>query len=184
MRKYCAALIVAGCWLASAARAQDTNALKTEIGMFEAQPGVVIVKGFGEVGSISTGAATISVRAKQSISVATGHKDFGIAVVIEGNQWRQIAIVDDDELDALLNGLDYLGKINYGVTPLPGFEASFTTKSGLQFIAFGSKRQSGIQTFLEYNDGPRISLTSNQWLQLSNLLGQAKSTLDSLRTPK
>ena len=47
MRKYCAALIVAGCWLASAARAQDTNALKTEIGMFEAQPGVVIVKGFG-----------------------------------------------------------------------------------------------------------------------------------------
>jgi hypothetical protein len=184
MRKFCVVLIAVGCSLAFAVRAQDTNALKTQIGIFESQTGVVIVKGFGQIGSVSTSAAVISVRCKESSSAATGHKDYGIAVVIEVNQWRGLAIVDYDELDSLLNGMDFIGKITYGVTSLPGFEATFTTKSGLQLIAFGNKQQGGIRTFLQYNDSPRISLTSDQWNQLARLIGQAKTTLDSLRVPK
>jgi hypothetical protein len=184
MRQFCAILIAVGCVLAFAARAQDTNALKTEIGLFESQTGVVIIKGFAQIGSVSTGSAVVSVRCKESASAATSHKDYGIAIVIEGNQWRELAIVDYDELDALLNGMDDLGKMTYGVTALPGFEATFTTKSGLQLIAFGNKQQGGIRTFLQYNDSPRIPLASDQWTQLANLIGQAKTTLDSLRTPK
>ena len=64
MRKFSLILIAAVCLPAFAARAQDTNALKTEIGIFESQTGVVIVKGFGQVGFVSTGAAIISVRAR------------------------------------------------------------------------------------------------------------------------
>ena len=88
--------------------------------------------------------------------------------------------MDYDELDALLNGMDYLGKITYNVTALPGFEATFTTKSGLELIAFGDKQQGGIRTYLQYDDGPRIPLASAQWTQLANLIAQAKTTLDSL----
>jgi hypothetical protein len=184
MRRICAVLIAAVCSLAFAACAQDTNALKTEIGIFESQTGVVIVKGVGQVGSVSTGGTVISVRCKESTSAATGHKDYGIAVEIEVNQWRRLAIVDYDELDPLLNGMDYLGKITYNVTSLPGFEATFTTKSGLELIAFGNKQQGGIRTFLQYDDGPRIPLASDQWTQLANLIAQAKMSLDSLRTPR
>jgi len=184
MLKYLIALIAAGCWLGLAARAQDTNALKTEIGLFESQTGVVIVKGFGHVGSVSTSAATISVRCKESTSAATGRKDYGIAIEIEANQGRTLAIVDYDELDGLLNSMDYLGKLNFGVTSLPGFDATFTTKSGLELIAYGNKQQGGIRTFVQYNDSPRIPLASDQWTQLVNLINQAKATLDSLRTPK
>jgi len=181
MLKLFAVLITVVCSSAIAAYAQDTNALKTEIGPFETQTGVVIVKGFDQIGSVSTGGTVISVRGKESDSAATGHKDYGIAVVIEANQWRGVAIVDYDELDALLNGMDYLGKITYGVTSLPGFEATFTTKSSLQLIAFGNKQQGGIRMFLQYDDGPRVPLASDQWTQLANLIAQAKTTLDSLR---
>ena len=184
MRKLFVVLIAAGCLLAVAARAQDTNALKTQIGIFESQTGVVIIKGFGQVGSVSTGGAVITVRCKESTSAATGHKDYGIAVVIEANQERRSAIVDYDELDALLNGMDYIGKMTYSVTSLPGFEAMFTTKSGLELIAYGNKQQGGIRTFLQYDDGPRIPLASDQWTQLTKLIEQAKAMLDSLRTPK
>jgi hypothetical protein len=184
MIKHFVVLITAVCSLAFTARAQDTNALKTEIGIFESQTGVVIVKGFGQVGSLSTGATVISVRCKESSSASSGHKDYGIAVVIDANQWRGLAILDYDELDALLNGMDYLGKTTYNVTSLPGFEASFTTKSGLELIAHGDKQQGGIRTFLQYDDGPRIPLMSDQWTQLAKLIEQAKATLDSLRTPK
>ena len=184
MQRFIAILFAAICTLAFAARAQDTNALKTEIGLFESQTGVVIVKGFGQIGSVSTAGAIISARCKESTSAATGHKDYGIAVVIEINQWRRSAIVDYDELDVLLNGMDYLGKMTYGVTSLPGFEATFTTKSGLELIAHGDKQQGGIRMFLQYDDSPRIPLASDQWTQLANLISQSKTTLDSLRTPK
>jgi hypothetical protein len=184
MRQFCVVLIAVGSLSAFTACAQDTNALKTEIGLFESQTGVVIIKGFGQVGSVSTGVAIISVRCKESTSAATGHKDYGIAVVLELNQGRASAIVDYDELEALLYGMDYLGKISYNVTSLPGFEATFTTKSGLELIAYGNKQQGGIRTFLQYNDSPRIPLASDQWTQLVNLIGQAKTTLDSLRPPK
>lgn len=170
--------------LAFAADAQDTNALKTQIGIFEAQTGVVIIRGFGQVGSVSTGGAVISVRAKESSSAATGRKNYGIAVEIEANQGRGVAIVDYDELDPLLNAMNYLAKITHDVTALPAFEAGFTTKSGLRVSAFGSKREAGIQLFLQYDDSPRISLTSDQWAQLVNLIGQAKNSLDLLRAPK
>ena len=80
MRKCCFVLIAAVGSLAFAARAQDTNALKTEIGLFESQTGVVIIKGFGQIGSVATGGAVISVRCKESTSAATGHKDYGIAI--------------------------------------------------------------------------------------------------------
>jgi hypothetical protein len=184
MLKFCVVLIATAGLPALTARAQDTNALKTEIGIFESQTGVVIIKGVGQTGSVPTGGGIIYVRCKESTSTATGQKDYGIAVVIEANQWRGLAIVDYDELDALLNGMDYLGKITYNMTSLPGLEATFTTKSGLQFMALGSKQQGGIRTFLQYNDGPRIPLASDQWTQLARLIAQAGATLDSLRTPK
>ena len=184
MRKLFLVFITVCCPLAFAARAQDTNALKTQIGVFESQTGVVIVRGFGQVGSIATSDAVISVRCKESSSTATGHKDYGIAVVIEGNQWRRSAIVDYGELNPLLNGMDYLGKMNYNVTSLPGFEATFTTKSGLELIAHGNKQEGGIRTYLQYDDSPRIPLASDQWTQLTKLIEQAKAMLDSLRAPK
>ena len=184
MRKLGVVLIAAGCSLAFAARAQDTNALKTEIGIFESQTGVVIIRGFDQVGSVPTSDAIISVRCKESTSAATGRKYYGIAIVMEGNQWRRVAIVDYDELDRLLDSMDYLGKMTYNVTALPGFEATFTTKSGLELSSHGNKQQGGIRTFLEYDDSPRISLASDRWIQLAKLIEQAKATLDALRTPK
>ena len=66
------------------------------------------------------------------------------------------------------------------MTALPGFEATFTTKSGLELIAFGNKQQGGIRTSMQYDDGPRIPLASDQWTQLARLIAQAKTTIESL----
>ena len=85
----------------------------------------------------------------------------------------RLAIVDYDELDELLNA-NYLSKITFNATPLQGFEATFTTKSGLEFIAFGDKQQGGIKPFLAYDDSPRIPLLPAQWNQLEVLLPRPK----------
>jgi hypothetical protein len=173
------------CSLALTAFSQDTNALKTDIGVFEARTGVVIIKGFGPVGSVSAGTEVISVRCKESIDVSRGHKAYGLAIEIGATPPPQERIfVDYDEIDSLLGGINYLSKITYDVTSLPGFEASYTTRSGLRFAANSVRKQGGIQTSLQYGDQPRILLTSEQMTQLYGLIEQAKNNLDAIRTAK
>jgi len=179
-------LFIICCSFAFASHAQDaaTNAPKTEMEIFEAQTGTVIVKGFGQTGSVTTSAGVISVRCKESANATTGRKEYGLAIEFASSQQREISIVDYDEIDPLLNGMDYLGKITYDVTSLPGFEASFTTRSGLRVVAYSARRQGGIQNFMEFYDGAKILLASDQLAQFQNLIAQAKSSLDSLRTAK
>jgi len=183
MPKFRLIMIAACCSLAFASRAQDstTNVLKTEIENFEAQTGTVIVKGFGETGSLTTGAGVISVRCKESIDVGHGIKQYGVAIELEASPRREFFIVDYDELDSLISGIDYLAKINYSVTALPAYDASFTTRSGLRIVAYSAVRQGGIHTYLQFGDTPRISLASDQFAQFQNLVAQAKSSLDALK---
>lgn len=182
MRRFQSLLIAGCCAFALAAHAQNsTNAPATEIENFEQQTDAVIVRGFSEVGTINTTAGVISIRCKQSTEANTGHTDYGITVGLTSNDGRGYLVVDYDELDALLNAISFLSHINYDVTPMPSFEASFTTKSGFRLAAHSERRQGGIQTFLQFADTPRIPLSSDQFTQFQNLITQAKSNLDLLK---
>ena len=185
MRKICVVLMAVGS-LVLAARAQDTtNAPRTEIELFETQTGTVIVKGIGPIGSMNIGAGIVSLRSKETTEIGTGRKLYGLVIEFAGgNQPRERAVIDYDELDSLLNGIDYLGKISYDVTALPGFEAGYATRSGVRIVAYSSRRQGGIQTFLQFGDNPRIPLASDQMTQLHGLISQAKNSLDALKAAK
>ncbi len=178
----------AGWLLAGPAGAQTTNAPATLIENFEQQTNAVIVKGFSLVGAVSVGDATISVRSKESTDPGKNQKVYGIMVVYSGsgNQPGNFAlknalVVDYDELDSLIGGMDYLAKIGYDVTPLSGFDASYATKSGLRFSAHSERRQGGILMFIRFGDSPKIQLTTEQFNQLHNLIAQAKTALDSIK---
>jgi hypothetical protein len=174
------------CFLAGAGQAQTvTNAPPTELEQFEAQTGTVIVKGIGLVGSVATTAGTISVRSRASADITAGRRQFGLELeLLENDHLVDKAVVDYDELDSLLKGIDYLGKISYDVTPLPGFEAVYATKSGLRLVAYSSRRLGGIQLFLQYGDQPRIPLASDQLAQIRDLISQARTALAALMAAK
>ncbi len=164
--------------LASRAQMSTNPPPPTEIQNFELQNDTVIVKGFGDIGSVTTEAGNISVRCKESDNVTAGSKMYGIAVALESNQLRNYFVVDDDELDALIRGLDFLSKISYDITTLPAFDASFATRSGLRIAAHSERREGSIQLYLQFGDGARIPLTPEQFSQFKNLIGQAKKSLD------
>ena len=166
------------------ANAQNINPTNTDIGFFEAQSGAVIVKGFATIGSMSVGDGILSVRCKESSNVSTGRKLYGVAIEMATNAKREILLVDDDEIDPLVNGIDYLSKISYNVTTLPAFDASFVTKSGLRFVAYTAQRQGGIQNFVQFTDEPRILLTATQFAQFENLVSQAKNSIDALKNSR
>ena len=172
-------LIAIGCASSLAVHAQiTTNLPPTEIQNFELQNDTVIVKGFGDIGSVAVDGANISVRCKESDNVTANTKMYGISVALESNQTRNVFVVDDDELDALIRGLDFLGKISYDVTTMPAFDASFTTRSGLRLAAHSERREGTIQLYLQFGQVARIPVTPTQFEQFQSLIIQAKKSLD------
>jgi len=185
MKKLPIILVAALCSLALPVLAEDTNALKTALGVFDAQTGTLIIKGYDLIGSLYAGADVITVRCKESTEVNTGHKADGLAIeLVENSQRPERILVDYDEIDSLLGSMDYLNKISDVVTPLPSFEANYTTKAGLRVIADRPRKDAGIKMFLEYGDHPRILMSPVQWVQFCTLIQQGKTNLDSLRNPK
>ena len=170
---------------AETALAEDTNALKTTLGVFETQTGVVLIKAIGQVGEMSVGPNEISVRCKETTDASTGHKAYGLVVSIAGGpEPRDRILIDDDEVDTLLNGINYLSKVNASVTALPGFDAVYTTKAGLRVIAESVRKDGGVLTFVQYGDRPKIPLTSLELTQFYNLIEQGRKTIDSLQAGK
>jgi hypothetical protein len=184
MQKFCVILIVASGLFGFAACAQVTNVTFTELETFEDQPGTVIVKGAGQIGSMAIGAMNVTIICKESTDASTGHKEYGLAVEMNENNLRGVRmVVDYDEMDSLLNGLDYLAKIDSNVTTLPTFVASYVTKSGLRVGAYTSQRRGAIQYFLQDRsiNSARMLISSAQLAQFQSLMQQAKKNLDSLR---
>ncbi|HZI33144.1 MAG TPA: hypothetical protein VFF11_12450 [Candidatus Binatia bacterium] len=119
MNKLHLLLAAALCPFALSVSAQDTNMVKTDIGVFEARPDLVIIKGFNQVGSINVGTEEMSVRYKETTEAGSRKKLYGLAIAINGNPLpRERIYVDYSEIDSLINGLDYLIKINDDVTSL------------------------------------------------------------------
>ncbi len=179
-------LMALSCALPLASHAQGwttpgTNAPATEIENFELQPDVIIIKGYGEIGTVNTSEGVISVRCKESDNITAGTKQYGIAVTFTANQAETGSIVDYDELDALIHDLDFLSKISYNITTMPSFDAGLTTRSGFRAAAHSERRQGGIELFLQFSSVVRVTLTPDQFSQFQNLINQAKSSLDTLK---
>jgi len=93
-------------------------------------------------------------------------------------------LLDYDELDSLVSAVDYLNKVDWSVTSLPALDAFLQHKDGFRIAAFSSKRTSNIEIAvrsIRWNVGPLL-LSRTEVAQLRNLIVQAKSKLDALRS--
>jgi hypothetical protein len=184
------AVVVGWSLLAVESRAQETNAYPpapaTRLEVMETNTGTIIIKGTAPVGSVSVNAGSVSVTCKEDTDVSAGHKEYGIAITVSvANQFDDRTIVDYDELDSLLNAVDYLSKIDWTATSLASFNASYTTKGGFRIAAFSSKRASVIEFSIRGGHmGKGILLEQNHLAQFRGLIDQARRKLDSIRTDK
>jgi hypothetical protein len=182
------AVFVVGTLWVGGALAQDTNAPLTKIEIFEARTGTVIVRGSVLIGTMSAQTGTVSVRAKEDVEPGLGAKAYGIAVGLqEGGRPEDATMVDYDELDSFLSGIDYIRKANPSMTPLPEYDVGYTTAGWLRLVFYTSIKHPGT-TQIALQSGhasrTRILLSSDQLAEFQNLIQQAKTKLDSLRAGK
>ena len=193
MRRFTAILVaVAGALLLTGmARAQETNTClpfpATKLEAFETNTDTVIIKATAPIGTVPAHSGAVSVRCREITDAGTGRRESGIIVDIAfGGQLEAMMLIDYDELDSLLDGMDYLGKLDWSVTSLPDFSAAYTTKGGFRADAHGSRRTGNIEFAVRSLrvSAPRLGLSRDQLGQLRSLIEQARTKLDSLRKAK
>jgi hypothetical protein len=193
MRRFMAVLIAVagGSLLGGPARAQETNTCllvpATKLEAFETNTGTIVIKGTAPIGGVTANGGAVVVRCREITDAGTGRRESGIIVDIAyGTQLEISSLIDYDELDSLLDGVDYLGKLDWNVTALPDFSAVYTTKGGFRADARGSRRTGNIvYAVLSIRENtPRLVLTRDQLGQLRSLIEQAKAKLDALHKAK
>ena len=156
----------------------------TKLEAFDTNTSTVIIKATTEIGSISVNAGIVSVRCRETTDTGNGHKEQGIAfeITLKG-QSRDTILVDYDEIAPLLSAIDYLNRLDFNVTSLNAFDATYTTQGGFRVAAFGLRRNSTVQFTIRdvrTNLTP-VAFSLQDLARLRTLIDQAKTTLDSLR---
>ena len=185
MPKYPLLAALGSLWFAGSLLAQDTNALpRTRLEAFETNTGTILIKGFGSIGSLAAGGKTITVSCREDIDASSGSREYGVAVGIRGQVGlEERVILDYEELDPILNAIDYLNRVDWTITSLTSFDAAFTTRSGFRISAFGWNRTGLIEFGIRglRADEPPILFTRDDLAKFRGLIDEAKRKLDSVR---
>lgn len=168
-------------------RAQDTNVITfyTKLEAFEAQTERIIIKAWGEIGSVSAQTAVISVNCREATDIASGAKEYGVVIGIKrANHLDRRIVVDYDELDSVLAAIDYIARVDLSATSLPSFQAIYRTRSDLRLLAYNSTQRTGTVQALQTgydSESDRIAIRPNELTDFKVLIRGAKEKLDELK---
>lgn len=159
---------------------------KTKLEAFQAKSGAVIVQGFSKVGSVQGRLSTsVAVECKEYTDASSNQKQYGITVTVKNNgrfEKESTSYVDYDEIDSLLKGIAYIGKIDKTATALAQFQADYKTKGDLTVSTY-SDDNGRIEAAVQSGQfGATLAYFSLSDLDdFAKLLGKAKTILDGIK---
>lgn len=135
-------IIFAAISLASPCQAagSDIAEARTKLEAFQTKTGNVVIKGYTEVGSLR-GVGSLEVTAMQFTDVGSGQKQSGVVIEIKESgrlENSDSAFIDYEEIQSLIEGIDYVAKATKELTPLNSFEASYQTKGDFKIVTYSS----------------------------------------------
>ena len=189
LRCLCIAAVAFAFPLFGQAAAQDeAQKAKTKLEAFGAQDGVVIVRGFSKVAEHrgQYGSAVV-IEAKEFTNAATGKREYGVTVQVKeaGRIEREhTSYVDLDELASLIQGVEYIAKVDKSATTLDSFQADYRTRGDLEFSTFSSERGTQLAVTSGHIGKTTAFFALSDLPRLAESLSKAKAVLEALRPPK
>lgn len=114
----------------------------TRIEAFSSRTGVVLIKGITTIGEVARqGRVTVEARELRDASTPKAAQ-YGIAINVKeaGRLEREsLSYIDEDEIDSLLKGIDYIAGVNRTVTKMADFEAKYKTRGDFAITVFSSE---------------------------------------------
>lgn len=160
---------------------------QTQLESLMSETGAVIVKGYTRVGSMSGSRGAAHITAWEVTEARTGRRAQGVGVEISDSaqnrpDFEERAYIDYDELAPLLQGIDYMMKLDDKATKLSRYEAQYQTRGGLVLVTFNTP--DGTRTAISTLGGrrPRFVLRQTGLAEFRNLLDSAKDILQATRS--
>ncbi|MCA0270108.1 MAG: hypothetical protein LCH53_12960 [Bacteroidetes bacterium] len=157
---------------------------RTRLETFSAKTGSVILRGFSDAGTLRAQfGTTLDVQAQEMTDASSGERVSGVIVRIKDDNPYSSAsasYVDADELTALVEGLDYVSRVNASSTKLEDFQADYRTRGDLTVSVYSSNRgrvEAAVKSGTIGRSTAFISI--DQLTQFRNLIVQSKALLDS-----
>lgn len=176
------------CCAADRAQAEETNIYpKSRLELFEERSGVVLIRGTDEVGVVPGKNGGVAIKLRETRDMTTGQREFGVFVTVSHAEGvEDTTVVDYDELDALIRNIDYVNKVEWSVSSLSHFEASYTTRAGFKVATYSSRRTGTIEAAAtcQRNQRVRSNLTLAQLAQLRVTLELAKTKIEEIQKGK
>jgi hypothetical protein len=155
---------------------------------FASKPGVVIVKGYTVVGSVvGSYDGTIEVDATDlwnphdSVHTRGVVLDLATSTTLGTAAEHHSSFIDYDEIEPLLQGLDYIARADPSVTRLKNFEVSYRTLGDLIVTTFNDSRGRTMASVRSGEiGGVQVFLEAQRLEKLRTLIAAARATLDSL----
>ncbi len=160
---------------------------KTKLEEFSARTGVVIIRGFEEIGTLSGLYSTsIAVDAKEFVNVSTGKREYGITIEVKKEDGRydkeDTSYIDYDEIDSLISGIDYIAKVDKSSTKFSNFQADYNTKGDFKISTFSSSDK--IMVAVSSGQIGRVSAyyKISSLTAIKTLIEKAKNQIDTLKS--
>lgn len=167
--------------------ASPTPTTRTKFESFKLRYGTVTVRGSSIVGSPIKGiGGTLTTQAVQLSDVSTKETAEGLVFTLKQNvgylRNEGVSVIDYDEVDSLLQGLDYVAKVNAGVTPLDHFEAVYHSRGGFQIGVYNDDKGKISAGFMSGDISPvTIGVKLEDLSPFRSQIVAAKGKLDAVR---
>lgn len=149
---------------------------------FETRLETVLVRGTTNIGTVSARSGSIRVQAVEIQDLGKSERVTGIELTINPAPKALETLMDYEEIDALISGLDTVAKANESVTKLTRFRVGYRSKEDFEVAAF--KLANDNLVVVVSNDAmPRVSIQMNldEVAKLRYFILQAKATLDEIK---
>ena len=156
---------------------------RTKLEAIEDRHGIVIVKAFTRITTIEVRGVRIDAVDMREMSGAARARGIVIQLREEGGRADDNrAFVDYEEIDALLNAIDAMVRVDETMTRMPGFEARYTTLGDLEISVFRQTR-SGTAVLMATGicDRATQTMTLDDLAKVKAMIQEAKTRLDEIR---
>ncbi len=156
---------------------------RTKLEALDERHSTVIIKGFTRITTVEVRGVRIDAVDMREMSAASRARGIVISLREEGGRLNDNrAFVDYEELDALINAIDAVARVDETMSRFPGFEARYKTFGDLEISVFRQTR-SGAAVILTTGicDRATQTLTLDDLAKVKAMIQEAKTRLDEVR---
>jgi hypothetical protein len=145
---------------------------------FETRLETVLVKGNTNVGTISGRGGSVRVQAIEIQDIGKSTRASGVEITINQTE----TLIDYEEIDILVSGLDTVAKASDSITKLAHFQARYRNKEEFEIVVF-KQTSAGIAVTISNGLVPRTraELTLEELAKLRGMILEAKTRLDEIK---